>query len=174
MEVGGALATIQDYDGLIQAIRAQKEKLGLSDAMVDHLSGLQQGYTGKLLGPAQVKNLGPVSLGVMLQVLCLRLIVVEDAEALKKIQGRFEQKTAPQARFSNHAQPLGMRSLERIKPAIFSMLGKKSGKVRLIKISPAQRRKFARHAATIRWKRMRSTQNAKWREKQQQKAPPDA
>jgi hypothetical protein len=47
---------------------------------LDARAGLADGHAGKLLGPAQVKRLGMISLGLVLQALGVKLIMVEDTD----------------------------------------------------------------------------------------------
>jgi hypothetical protein len=63
-----------DYASLRSAIIARRHALGLTQADVDYIAGLQDGYCGKL--ECGVKNFGPLSLGLVLQALGLELVVV--------------------------------------------------------------------------------------------------
>lgn len=82
------LAEVRDYYGLFMALRARAEQVGASRLALDDLAGLQPGYSGKLLGPGQVKKLGPLSLGALLQALGLKLIVMEDSQAVEQFTQR--------------------------------------------------------------------------------------
>jgi hypothetical protein len=68
---------------------------------LDHLSGMQEGYSGKLLGGSRIKKWGPESLGATLGAICCKLILFEDLEATAKI------KAIAQA-YSTAADSLGM------------------------------------------------------------------
>jgi hypothetical protein len=57
------LAEIADYDDLWRGIRGRVDAMGITREELDHLSGLQEGYSGKTLGPKQRKKFGNVSLG---------------------------------------------------------------------------------------------------------------
>jgi hypothetical protein len=83
---GRALAEIHDYAGLVRALRARAEELDVSRETLDAVSGLQAGYSGKLL--AQVKGVGRVSLGPLLGAMGCALVLVEDPEALAKVRPR--------------------------------------------------------------------------------------
>lgn len=161
---GDPLTPFCDYEGLIDALRAQKERLGLSDSAVDELSGMPLGYTGKVLGPSQARNLGPASFGLLLQTLCLRLAPLEDAEQLAKLKARFEQKTASQARFGHDAYTMGMnsRAVKRVLPLVFKGLAQRMTEGRK-KISPRKRRALARAAAKKRWEKQRQLQRRRMR-----------
>jgi len=79
---------IHDYAGLVAALRARKEALDVSFSLLEHLSGLQNGYISKLLSPRPSKRLGQLSLDCLLAVLGLKLVVQEDPEAMAKLSGR--------------------------------------------------------------------------------------
>jgi hypothetical protein len=81
-----ALATVTDYDEMIGALRARMAELGVTNETIGAIAGLAGGYVGKLLAPSRIKNLGPMSFGVMLQSLGLKLIVVEDAKTSAKMR----------------------------------------------------------------------------------------
>lgn len=65
---------IDDYDGLIRTIATRRRALGLSQLAVDQIAGLADGYTGKV--EANVRRLGMMSLGLILQALGLKLAPV--------------------------------------------------------------------------------------------------
>jgi hypothetical protein len=48
----------------VGALRGRVDEIGLTREELDHLSGNQPGYSGKLLGKKQVKKFGKHSLGI--------------------------------------------------------------------------------------------------------------
>lgn len=80
------LAVVRDYDGLHAALRARADELSVSRGTIDGISSLADGYAAKLLGPSQVKCLGPISTGPILEALGVLLIVAENPEALAKFE----------------------------------------------------------------------------------------
>jgi hypothetical protein len=82
------LAVVADYDALVAALRARAEELDISRETTDAVSGLQPGYSGKLLSSQPIRAFGRVSLGPILQSLCVKLVVVEDQEMLAKLAPR--------------------------------------------------------------------------------------
>jgi hypothetical protein len=89
---GRALAIIADYDDLWASIRAQVDALRITRLELDHLSGLQEGYSSTLLASAQAKKFGMVSLGSILGAIGCRLALVEDPEAAAKIIARAKKR----------------------------------------------------------------------------------
>ncbi|MBI3700583.1 MAG: hypothetical protein HY242_09105 [Afipia sp.] len=88
-----AIGVASDYSGLVDLLRARKESLGYTCETLDEVAGLPSGYVGKLLGPGMVKKLGHLSLGLMLDALGLRIVLVEDPRLAKKAVLRSQQKS---------------------------------------------------------------------------------
>jgi hypothetical protein len=83
-----ALAVIKNYNDLHTALRERVKQLGTTYECIDDLSGLPQRYANKVLSPSQMKGLGRLSLGCMLGATGVKLIMVEDKEALARIRTR--------------------------------------------------------------------------------------
>jgi hypothetical protein len=92
------LARIEDYDGLIGALCARANELNVSRETIGDLSGLASGYVGKLLGPRSIRRIGMQSLGPLLGALGVRLVMVEDSAALRKIRPRLTKRDEAQVR----------------------------------------------------------------------------
>jgi hypothetical protein len=92
---------VNDYDGLIEICRQRAEELAISREGIDDLSGLADGLAGKILGKRQRKNIGPTSLGPMLQVLGLRLLIIEDEAATARTLAIRTPVQSNQQRFGN-------------------------------------------------------------------------
>jgi hypothetical protein len=99
------LAVVHDYDGLIAALRQRAEALDVSNATLDAATGLADGYVGGVLAMNGKRTLGKLSLGLLLSAMGLRLVVVEDREALKRIRPLLEprKKNGP----GRHIEPAG-------------------------------------------------------------------
>jgi hypothetical protein len=80
---------VQGYQGLVETFRARAAELELSRAEIDRLSGLPNGYAGRLLGSAalapgankQRRRMLPTALDLMLEVLGLKILFVVDEVA---------------------------------------------------------------------------------------------
>ena len=68
------------------------EELEVSRETIDHVSGLQSGYSSKILAPVPLKRVGSVTLGLLLSTLGLKLVVAEDREALAALRHRMPAK----------------------------------------------------------------------------------
>jgi hypothetical protein len=151
------LATVRTYDELNAALRARADALDISRETIDAISGLQNGYAGKLLAPIPIRTLSRVSLGAMLGALGLKLIVVEDVETLQKI----EKRLAKRRRHDNAGS--AMLATKRRKRRAFPRGNEHARLMRLRQIanqSPEKRSQIARRAALIRWGRKGGKQNA--------------
>jgi hypothetical protein len=102
-----------DFGTLQQILRDRAEELGCSRERLDDISGVQPGYSAKVLGPIPAKTLGRTSLGLILGGLALKLRVIEDPEQLKRIATRLIRKD-PKA-----AHPRRPIQLSDLAPAIF-------------------------------------------------------
>jgi hypothetical protein len=87
--------TIADYAEFLQAIRDRADEMQMSRLEIDHQAGLQDGYSGKTLGPAKRRAYGMRSLGPTLGALGLRLLLVEDTAQTEKILARRQPRERP-------------------------------------------------------------------------------
>ena len=152
-------APIRSMPELLDALRARRDALNISHETLDSISGLQSGYTSKLLAPKPIKNLGPITMGPLLGALGLQILVVEDQEQVSKVQGRWIKRKRPQRLLllagalsieeikreerRKHMQQLGSKGGK--------MGGSKGGKRRMKTMSRRARQRAATHAARMRW-----------------------
>jgi hypothetical protein len=85
---------------LIEALFARKARKaalgnGITNATLEALTGLQPGYVGTLFGSSRGRSLGGTSFGLLLGGLALKLIVVEDLDAARRMEKRWEQRERP-------------------------------------------------------------------------------
>jgi hypothetical protein len=99
---GDVLCLVEHYEELVGAIRRRAAALKFTYLEVDTKSGLPSGYCAKLLGPSRGKNLGPLSLGLMLEALGLQLAVVA-----KNTPVPFAPRRANQARERKRIDAIG-------------------------------------------------------------------
>jgi len=95
------LATVRTYDDLIAALRSRVDELQITREGLDFISGLQSGYSAKLLSKNPIRCLGRVSFGAVLQSLGLAIVLVEDAEAFAQMRHRLVRRVRepqPQAK----------------------------------------------------------------------------
>ena len=147
------LAEVRDYDGLHAALRARADQLEVSRLCIDDLTGLQSGYTAKLLAPVPIKRIGLQSLGPLLTVLGLRLLVAEDAETMRQFAPRLEKRQRASVRVAS-----GKRRKKR--PKLGPEWARLMNARRSLLLSPTKRKRIAKHAALVRWADIRATVRA--------------
>lgn len=147
------LAVVREYLELIDALRARAMDLNVSRQEIDALSGLQPGYTSKLLGPVPIKKLGLGSLGPMLQALGLALAVVEDGDTSARYTARMPNRKHRMPAFGEHDLITYRKTRRALRKA--ARLG---AKMRNEKLSGKKRSKLAKRAARVRWARKRKAE----------------
>jgi hypothetical protein len=150
------LAVVHDYAGLMDALRERIRELKITLETADSISGLQSGYTAKLLTPVPLRAIGRVSLGPLLTCLGLKLIVVEDLNAFKRIESRLTKRRRP-AR--NASDMLATQKQQRPRFPKGSEFASFMNARRTLKLDPSQRSAIARKAAQARWARVKAAGN---------------
>ena len=148
------LAEVRSYDDLLDALRARMASLCVSSETIDEVSGLPSRYVNKLLRPVPLKGLGPVSFGLVLGALAIKLVVFEDPEQLQKVASRLTPRS-PYGRMPTAQMPTAKK---RRKPSPLrgnSQWGKLMRARATLKQTAAKRSQLARHAAKRRWKKPR-------------------
>jgi hypothetical protein len=146
------LATISDYFELQRALRERADALNFSRAQIDILSNFPSGYAAKILSPVPIRKLGNSSLPFLLAALGCRLELVEDAQSMAEIARKATQR---EVRVPVRAVNNGHGRHQLVSLKFLRKISRLGGLARARKLSPAQRRKSARHAATIRWRDVR-------------------
>jgi hypothetical protein len=86
---------IGDYSEFLDAIRARVDEMGMTRLELDHQAGLQDGYSGKTLGPAKIRSYGMRTLGPTLGALGLKMVLIEDTAQTGKILARRQPRERP-------------------------------------------------------------------------------
>ena len=150
------IAVVQSYDELIRALRKRADELKITRETIDAVTGLQGGYSAKLLASVPIRMLGRVSFGPILQCLGIILIVAEDPTQLERISRQFEKRSRPAAFYAGNAMLAKKR-----KRRPFAAFRKSPEFARLMrarqvaKQTPEKRSAIARIAAQARWARQR-------------------
>ena len=107
---------IRNYSDLLQALRDRRDELQVTHEIIDAVTGLAQGHTGKLLAVPPFKRLGRLSLEYLLGGLALKLTLSEDAEQLERVRPMLQKREVrdwrpkvPASEFGDERPwPLGM------------------------------------------------------------------
>jgi hypothetical protein len=128
-----------DYESLVAALYARKEAIGVSDRVLDEISGLSPGHVSKLIGPGRERGLSQISLDALLGSLALKLIVVEDEAQAAIMKSRWESRDSRQLRMPAR---IGAAFLRRARPAVMREFSRKGGLARWKGTSPELRKKL--------------------------------
>jgi hypothetical protein len=152
------LGVCHDYVGLHLILRARADELNVSRTTLDEVAGLTPGHASKLLAPRPLKKLGNLTLGLLLQTMGLKLVVVEDPEALERIRAKLIPREVPANVLS---LPWAVRHGAKhflVSKRWVRKIGRKGGEQRAKNLSPRRRRAIARKAAKERWSKPRVTE----------------
>ena len=146
------IATVSDHASLVEAfrVRAREQGITLSSDTNHSIAGLAARYIPKLIGSNPIRNIGAASLGPLCGLFCVRLVMVEDAEAQKRLEmlaERYGKSVETRVDFQVRDRAWHMVKTWRF----LQKIGRKGGLARAAKMSPTQRRRSARKAAFARW-----------------------
>lgn len=139
------IAVVREYQDLIAACRVRMTELGITFATLDEVSGVQVGYSAKLIGPTPCKNIGPMSFGSLVGALRMKLVAVEDEDALATLNRRLEKRLRP-------ARILRIGSIPWL---ITPLRAQELNKTRTNKLSAKRRKEIGRKAIKSRWRATR-------------------
>ena len=87
------------------------------------MSGLASDHAQKALGPPRAKFLSPILIDALLPTLGVRLVAIDDPEAIAAIERRWEQRDETNVR--EHKRRVSRRLLDRARPEILEEFGAK-------------------------------------------------
>jgi len=82
------IAVVRSADDLRELFRQRIASLGITYETADLISGLPSGYSAKLLGPQPIRRFGPVAFESLLGACGIKLVAVEDTEAMARVKAR--------------------------------------------------------------------------------------
>src|ERR1035437_2266066 len=85
------LGEIGDYDGLIAVICERMTSVGITHETLEAF-GFAKGHVGKVLAPNHTKNLGPLSFGMFMRFLGIRLVAFEDKKTTEKMRPYWQKR----------------------------------------------------------------------------------
>lgn len=147
------LAEATDYNGLIAAIRNRADELQVAGETIDEVAGLPARYSAKLLGPNQVRRIGAVSLGPLLGALALKLIIVEDEDALRQYGSRLKRRNPNLVRSKRNTVVHWTRTTHE-----YRKMGLIGGPLSRTYMSKERASEIGRKAAQARWSKPRVAQ----------------
>jgi hypothetical protein len=99
---------VYHYAAFIEAMRDRSVDLQISRLEIDRISGLPQGFSGKVLSRNPVKRIGLHSLGPLLETLGLIIMIVEDPAARDRTLARRVRVDVNNQRFDNKCNSRGI------------------------------------------------------------------
>ena len=143
------LGVCRTSDDLRAILRARFAALGVSFETVDHVAGLPTRYTAKVLGLQPTRRFGQISLTALLGTAGIKLIAVEDADALDRVRGRL----VPLGRVDHSAAPR-RKIVIKLTPDFMREIGRLGGlKSNANRIRKRQRSVINRANALKRWRK---------------------
>lgn len=89
------LGIVRTYDDLLAVARARMAQFSITFETLDAVSGVQPGYSAKLLGPKPTKRFGAMSYPAIMGALGIQLVAVDDANVLALLQHRLVKRQRP-------------------------------------------------------------------------------
>jgi hypothetical protein len=128
---------LRSPDDVVTALARRKDGLGLSNEVLEHLAGLCGGTADKYLGPSRVKTPGLPTLFTILQALGCGLALVDDPEAVSRMESRWTRR---QDRFAHGNHKIARAAIARARPAVLSEAGRHAAKARWKNATASERR----------------------------------
>lgn len=150
---GDIIATITCHDDLIEAFRAIKDILGLSNTFCDDLIDVTAGHTDKVLGPTRAKGLSQFMFDNFCALFAVQFEMKVNVEAAKRMQPRWEGRE--NGRIHVDSSRVSKRMMERAKPQVLKGFAQQGVAARLTMLTGEHRSKIARKAARARWRKRR-------------------
>lgn len=152
-------APLRTMAELVQALRDARDERGVTHENLDAIAGVPGGYTSKVLAPSPIRHVGYKSLGDIMGALGKALVMVDDPEAIAKVQRRWVKRKRPQkldAGKQDAAPSLASvvsisERMKEIRKLVKRESLSNAGKRRLKTMKKRARQRVASHAARMRW-----------------------
>jgi hypothetical protein len=138
------LGQITGYADLHRLMRERAAELNISRSDIDRLAGLASGHAGKLLAPRPIRRLGDDTLGFVLPALGMKLVAMEDLQAVERIRATTEPRDGSKDHSHNRVVILEFSRRH------FQRMGRIGGANSRKYMTPAQASALGRRAAAAR------------------------
>jgi hypothetical protein len=139
---------LRTADEVLDAVKARKESLGLSNAVLDEIAGYDPGRWSKAFGPSRDKCPTIATLMNFCDALGVSFVLVEDPVKARLVARRWTRRNETSV---HHASKVSQSAIRRALPHARKMFATAGGKARWKDTTPEQRSAAARHAARARW-----------------------
>lgn len=150
---GETIASVTSYPELVEAFRAVKARLGLSNKWCDDICGYADGIIDKKLGPSHSKPIDPLAFSMFCEIFAVRFIMVMDLEAAKRMEARWEGRV--EGKVSVQKTRMSKELLCRAKPLVLKEHLRAANNARNEKLTCEHRSALASKAAKKRWRKYR-------------------
>lgn len=147
---GETIATVTSYPDLVEAFRAIKGHLGLSNEFVDETCEFSRGFTDKVLGPTQNKTISALTFSMFCQVFAVKFHMEIDLTAVRKMEAVWEGREERNVRALDSR--ISKKLIDRAQPHVLRNLSAKGNEARKVMLTGKHRSDIARKAAKARWK----------------------
>ena len=133
---------ISSYNELRQAFAAARKARGLKQLDVDHIAGVQSGYTGKL--ECGDKNFGEMSFDSILGALGVVLVLTPPQHVQETAGPRGVTARVTVERDKKNGRIGGLKSVSRLTPEQRKKLASKASRIRWARVRKAERERMLR------------------------------
>jgi transcriptional regulator with XRE-family HTH domain len=146
-------AIIPHHEAMLAAIRRRRDEIGITNELLEEISGIQVGYASKILAEPPAKRLQVFTLFLLADALSLTPAFLENPEMAAKMASRYTKRKL------RKVIPSQLRTYTRT-PDQLRFWGRHGGFARARNLSPAELSKIGRRANQVRWSRVRSSEAA--------------
>jgi hypothetical protein len=132
-------------DDVIEALRARKADVGLSDEALEEIVGLCRGHIGKIIGPTRERGASLFTLMMIVGALGCGLALVPDPQAA--IRRRWERRLDSRVRDNGR---IGKEAIRKARPLVLAELARRGGLARWAGATDRERRQVGRMLAEAR------------------------
>ncbi len=132
---------------LLGVIRDRVAELGVTHETLDAASGLQSGYSSKLLCHPPMRRISPFFMFIVLEALGLEMQITESPEAMERMQSRLTKRVKPPMRALGAHRSVTLHFM----PDFIRQRARLGGEAYKVKVPLWRRRANARKAARARW-----------------------
>jgi hypothetical protein len=147
---GAVIGEFSECDQLIEHLRRRAEYIGLSYGVIDQLTEMGEGSTGRYLAPVRSRQLTMASMLRIAEVLGIKAVFVVDEQLTHKWQSEWAKRDGSKVH-ARRSPSLGPATLKRVLKPAAAELGRRGHLARMAATTPEQRRAIGRRGARARW-----------------------
>lgn len=154
-QLGTAPIEATDLVAMRRALRALVDASPLSMATIEAMAGLPRNYLPKILGEPPTRGLSAIAIFSLLPIVGHKVTLQPDLDAQRKIKARHDYQICDERQRRKGASHWQRAKALRIIQEMAQSTGKIGAIIRMQKTTPEQRKRSARKAAKMRWRKPR-------------------